>query len=602
MRPPVPRGSSAFLGVPSHVVRAPDNRQPTTDNAAAERGRFIPFVFALLITVSLGAAPRIRAVRTPAPPPPVTQVTAEPPACALTPLAQVTCDGAASLAPSEVDAIVRAAAGALNDATMTIAVVDRAGRPLALYRKPSANPANDDAAIGVARTAAFFSHNMAPLSSRTVRFISGIHFPPGITNTPSAALYGIENTNRGCDFNITFNAGKCVPRARRNGGTRCDSGDVSGCGPGIVTGKQLPNASDPNSVNAGGIPLYRVTADGARVVNGKLLGAIGVVGVTGDSQRAEFAAATGAFGALATGIAPVPTYPLPYPGNVFIDGIRLPFLGRDIRLTFASSGLPNGVRLNGVTAGSANGTFILAPQFGGCAADDYLAGPIAGSQLTAVEVDGIVQRAVATAKKTRAAIRLPLNSYARMVVSVADTDGTILALYRMPDSTVFSIDVAVAKARNVVYFSANGIGGGLPANHAVSNRTIAFGAQPFFPPNIDSSVLSPGEGPWYQSLFVYDLTHPCTQGNQPANANQNGVVFFAGSSPLYRGTQLIGGLGVSGDGIEQDDYVSYFGAGPFLPAEELWADRVTIDGVRLPMFKFPRQPEGVTECGGVPCP
>jgi hypothetical protein len=32
-----------------------------------------------------------------------------------------------------------------------------------------------------------------------------------------------------------------------------------------------------------------------------------------------------------------------------------------------------------------------------------------------------------------------------------------------------------------------------------------------------------------------------------------------------------------------------------LPAEEIWADRVFVDGARLPMFKFPRQPEGVDE-------
>ncbi|HEX7831977.1 MAG TPA: hypothetical protein VF787_20140, partial [Thermoanaerobaculia bacterium] len=141
----------------------------------------------------------------------------------------------------------------------------------------------------------------------------------------------------------------------------------------------------------------------------------------------------------------------------------------------------------------------------------------------------------------------------------------------------------------------------LPANRAVSNRTIGFGAQPFYPPGINSDVFDPREGPWYQSLFLFDLAHPCTQGSQTLNPNQNGVVFFAGSSPLYRGTQLLGGLGVSGDGIEQDDYVTYFGAGEFLPAEDMWADRIVIDGIRLPMFKFPRQPEGVTECGGGPC-
>ena len=553
----------------------------------------------ILILATVGAsAQRRRVVRIPA---------ADPPECGLSAPPGEICSegrptGVAALAPAEVDAIVRAAARSLS-VPMTIAVVDRAGRVLALFHKTGATGAEADAAIGVARTAAFFSHNMAPLSSRTVRFISGVHFPPGITNTPSAALYGIENTNRGCDFNVTYNAGKCIPRARRFAGGLCFSGDTSGCGPGIVTGKIFPNDPDPTSVNAGGIPLYRVSVTGSVVSNGQLLGAIGVAGVSGDSQIAEYAAVTGAFGGIGTGVVPVPFFPLPEPGNVFVDGIRLPFLGPDQRLEFNASGVPNGLRRpEGTSAGTDAGTFVMGPTNGGCAANEYLVGPMAGSSLTVDEVRDIVDRAVATAKRTRALIRLPLNSYARMVIAVADAaNGNILALYRMPDATVFSVDVAVAKSRNVIYFSQTGIPGGVPAGTAVSNRTIAFGGQPFFPSGIDSNVFDPQEGPWYQSLFVNDLARPCSQGAQPPNLNQNGIVFFAGSSPLYRGSTLVGGLGVSGDGIEQDDYVTYFGAGPFLPAQAIWADRVFVDDVRLPMFKFPRQPEGVTECGGGPC-
>ena len=552
---------------------------------------------AILLATTLHAAPRSRAVR-PSPAPIV--INAEPPDCAMTPAAPVSCaEGSAtftSISAAEVDAIVRAAAKAINGNAMTIAVVDRAGRPLALYRKPGApaTTVSDDLAVATARTAAFFSHNMAPLSSRTVRYLSGIHFPPGITNTASAALYGIENTNRGCDFNVTFATGQCLPRARSLAGLPCQPGDTSGCGPGIVTGKQFPGDTNPASVNAGGIPLYRVTANGSKVSDGKLLGAIGVIGVDGDPQRAEYAAATGAFGSLATGIAPVPFYPLPAPGNVFVDGIRLPFLGPDLRLQFNSSGLPSGVRLDGVTAGTDNGTFVLSPQNGGCAANGDLVLPRAGSKLTVAEVDAIVQRAVATARRTRANIRLPLNSYARMVIAVADLDGSILALHRMPDATVFSVDVAVAKSRNVIWFSTAGLPN-VPPGTAVTNRTIGFGGQPYFPPGIDSSVLSPGQGPWYGSLFTNDLQHACTQGNQLTNPNQNGVVFFAGSTALYRGHELVGGLGVSGDGIEQDDYVTYFGAGEFLPSQDIWADRLIVNGARLPMFKFPRQPEGVDE-------
>ena len=62
--------------------------------------------------------------------------------------------------------------------------------------------------------------------------------------------------------------------------------------------------------------------------------------------------------------------------------------------------------------------------------------------------------------------------------------------------------------------------------------------------------------------------------------------------PLYKGGTLAGGLGISGDGVEQDDYVAFLGAQSFLPPRDRWADRVFVQGVRLPFLKFPRNPEG----------
>ncbi|HKS25673.1 MAG TPA: heme-binding protein [Thermoanaerobaculia bacterium] len=473
------------------------------------------------------------------------------------------------LTAAEVDGIVRAAAASLNRA-MTIAVVDRTGLPLAVYRKAGAPAADDDQGIGVARTAALFSNNMAPLSSRTVRFISGVHFPPGVKNAPVAALYGIEQSNRGCDFGVVWNPGQFVPRARSLDGILndkpCNAADASGCGPGIVTGKVQPD-DEPVQVNAGGIPVYRA---------GNLVGGVGAIDSGGDSNLAEFAAATGAF---APGFAPLPQFPLPEPGNVFIDGIRLPFLGADKRLRADANGLeqPEGTAADATPFDTTN--YILAPTNGGCAPDGYLVGPIGGSALSAADVDAIVQRAVATAKRTRAIIRLPLNRYTRMVIAVADVDGTILALFRMPDATVFSIDVSVSKAKNMAAFGNNFAP--LPAGTFVTSRTVGFGAQPLYPPGIESPP-----GPWF-SLFLQNLATPCLGGA--------GITFFAGSSPLVRGNALVGGLGVSGDGIEQDDYVTVGAAGDLLPPRDKWADRLKVGGARLPMFKFPRHPEGVTE-------
>jgi uncharacterized protein GlcG (DUF336 family) len=453
---------------------------------------------------------------------------------------------------------------------------------------------------------------MAPLSSRTVRFISGVHFPPGVKRAGNGALYGIENTNRGCDPHIAFNEGKCLPRAASLSGAPCDALDASGCGTGPVTGKSdaydghaggahpapigLRGPANPGglAVEPGGIPIYRVAsvsvASGS-IANGDakveaegpsaMLGGIGVTG-TSSPEAAEFAA----FAAVAFAggdLFPAPSFPLPYPGAVLIDGIRLPFVEQ-------------GTRPAGRAAGSDGGAFVIGPARGGCAPNRYLSGPSATPTLSLDEVDAIVRQAVESAEATRGAIRLPLNSYARMVIAVSDLDGRIAALYRMPDATVFSIDVAVAKARNVVWFSGTGARdlGEIPAG-GITNRTIGWAAQPMFPPGMDYTE----PGPLFD-LFVRDLANPCSQGSQAPNANQNGIVFFAGSIPLYRDGKLVGGLGVSGDGVEQDDLVSWDGARGFRPPPELWPDRGSVRGARIPFLKFPRQPRGVTEIASEP--
>src|SRR5579863_10356072 len=164
-----------------------------------------------------------------------------------------------SLTAADVTSLVQAAAQAADPNTMVIAVVDRSGNVLGVYRKPSAPTLatgnfsaqvdTNELAVSLARTGAFFSNDQAPLSSRTVRFISGIHFPPGIANTANAPLYGIENTNRGCSLSTNFIAGQSVPPARSI------SGATTGLG--VATGKVDVNDSDQAAVNPGGVPLFR---------------------------------------------------------------------------------------------------------------------------------------------------------------------------------------------------------------------------------------------------------------------------------------------------------------------------------------------------------
>ena len=128
----------------------------------------------------------------------------------------------------------------------------------------------------------------------------------------------------------------------------------------------------------------------------------------------------------------------------------------------------------------------------------------------------------------------------------------------------------------------------MPPATAVTNRTISFGAQPLFPPGINA--INPSTpGPFF-NLFQFDVANPCTNGHQPANANQSGIVFFPGSVPLYKNGLLVGGLGISGDGVEQDDFVSAGAAVGFDAPAAIRADQVLINGVRLPYLKFPRNP------------
>ncbi len=69
----------------------------------------------------------------------------------------------------------------------------------------------------------------------------------------------------------------------------------------------------------------------------------------------------------------------------------------------------------------------------------------------------------------------------------------------------------------------------------------------------------------------------------------NGITVFPGGFPLYRNGVLIGAVGVSGDGVDQDDIVGIFcdagipGGDEFGPTPQ-W-------GARLPYAKIPRNPD-----------
>jgi uncharacterized protein GlcG (DUF336 family) len=553
------------------------------------------------------------------------------------------------LTGDDVAAVLTIAATALGNDTLSAAVVDRTGNILGVYTRPGTDERSPDIAVSLARTAAMFANDQAPLSSRTVRFISGIHFPPGVPNTGTAALYGVENINRGCRVDEQGDAvfNQPFPRPRSIAGVfgegagttplPCEPSDTRGCargGPmlddeghalpsvGITTGKADVFDTGQDSltnvpVNPGGIPIYR---------GGKVVGGVGVAGVR--PEFAEYAATAAAAGA---GRGLDFAEPLGSPGAVFIDGLRLPFFGTCTNITCIRQ------TLRGRPAGSApglvsNGSFLVQPRGGLQAPENYILGPrgstIAGG-LSVEEVRRIIEQSVAVAFRTRAMIRLPINQPARMTIGISDESGAILALYRMADGTLFSSDVAMTKARNAYYFSTREGYEVLrdiarsgrdekdrytwspdpPAGKgwAVTARTISFAGQPLFPPGIDleeqleRNGAERQHGPWFD-LYVYDTKNVCTEGPGASRGgnrhylNQSGIVWFPGSTPLYRGDRVIGGLGVSGDGVEQDDYVSLLGSVGFHPPDSLRVDNSVMTdskgrAVRLPYVKLPRNPE-----------
>jgi uncharacterized protein GlcG (DUF336 family) len=252
------------------------------------------------------------------------------------------------------------------------------------------------------------------------------------------------------------------------------------------------------------------------------------------------------------------------------------------------------------------------------------------SSLTAADVTKLVDQSLEQEKITRAAIRLPVGIPSRMQVGVTDINGNVLGLFRTNDATMFSMDIVIQKGRTVTAFSnpsdPNGLGKRLRDNLgiseaaplAVTSRTIEFLAQAYYPPGITNSTpgplfcdvfnavapsmlapsppLQPGEKavaglPYCLQQQLYFMTLPGSACAPASGGKGDGITLFPGSTPLYKSGVLVGGLGISGDGVDQDDFVTNAGAAGYLPPGGIRATNIKFRGSYLPYFKFPRHPE-----------
>lgn len=339
-------------------------------------------------------------------------------------------------------------------------------------------------------------------------------------------------------------------------------------------------------------------------------------------------------------------------GRIDLVGITLEIFGptptRQNPVTGAQRLLQVG-RANGGGRGADSGidqpivTGGAKAQSGYSVPEGWLINPHASTvdpQFTTEEVERIINNGIAEANLTRAAIRLDVNNGFRpgartkMVLAVSDSAGEVLGLYRMHDATVFSVDVAVAKSRNTSYYASNSLvdadrvdqdnnsTADIPVGTALTNRTFRFLALPRYPsgspegtPPGDFSILTmPGIHPLTgentgaalpasvyaattATVLSFDSFNASRNFRDPRNIKrQNGIVFFPGSSALYDSIsgskKLVGGLGISGDGVDQDDVVTVAAQQGFEAPDALRADQFMVAGVRLPYQNFNRNPRG----------
>ncbi|MFQ5547784.1 MAG: heme-binding protein [Woeseia sp.] len=608
------------------------------------------------------------------------------------------CDGSCADTPTSltVGDVQGVAARAVAEAqarsvAATIAVTDRVGNVLAVFRMNGAatsvtvaspgaavdgglegvNIVPDTlAAIAKAVTGAYLSTEGNAFSSRTASQIVQDHFNPQDNQQPAGPLFGVQFSQLPCsDIAARF------------------SGGAPGAGP---YRSPLGLSADP-----GGFPLYK---------SGTVVGGIGVISDAlysfdadisdVDIDNDELIAVAGASGLAAPGDRRADRIAVDGRSLRFSDGSESDlFADPAAAASFASINnvagalvaVP-GYTVASISAGSAFGhaasgirpdsldypgldAFVLVDN-----ANAERFRPMAGTDgpmgLTATEVHAILAQALTIANRSRAQIRLPVNTPARVTISVVDSNGVVLGVVRSRDAPVFGIDVSLQKARTATFFSSAGaaaalngvpaatyLNGGLTVLRkealsqyvtaaqiflglpmALTDGAVAFSdraggnlSRPYFPDGVTGNPAGPFSKPagrWspFSTGLQLDLVYNAivqhigfvlgAAPDVPANCTgidgfdnafalsgviaelANGSQIFPGSVPIYRGAQLIGGIGVSGDGVDQDDMIAFLGVheaalqvGGFSnAARQIRADNLTPQGVRLRYINCPVTP------------
>ena len=467
------------------------------------------------------------------------------------------------------------------------------------------------AAIAKAITGAYLSSSGNAFSTRTASFIVQEHFPPAPTTVglESGPLFGVQFSQLPCSDLATRASDGLIGPKRSPLGLAADPGGFPLYRNGVVVGGigviadgaygfdanvlDRDNDLDEAIALAGtrgfeapvNIRADRITADGTSLR------------YTDIEYPQLTSPAGGSFAGTAGALVPVAGY---YSGAGLLAGA-----------TYGTEG--SGIRASTAAEFSNRDAFVLTngtganryPVRGGTDAGDIAA------PLTATEARAILEEAFTVMSRARAQIRQPLDSRAQVTISLVDTRGSVLGLVRSPDAPIFGIDVSLQKARTANFFSApfaaaelSAAGGEVPqfvarlrsflgdpnaltGGTAFSDRANGNLSRPYFPDGEVAQANGPLSRPIAQfspfstglqsALIVGNLAQhlafvtgasaqdtpractglPSVAGGAPRLAN--GIQIFPGSVPVYRGNTLVGAIGVSGDGIDQDDMISFLG-------------------------------------------
>ncbi|QLC21314.1 heme-binding protein [Parasphingopyxis sp. CP4] len=551
---------------------------------------------------------------------------------------------------------------AMTGADLSLSVPSVPGTDFDLQGRALPAPAAAAGAIAKAITGAYLSSGGNAFSTRTASEIVQEHFPPAPTTVglESGPLFGVQFSALPCSdlvqrFTAAMGADALIGPKRSPLGLSADPGGFPLYRNGVVIGGVGvmgdgiygfdPNRLDNDNSDEEAIGLAATNGfEAPRSIQADRIPVDGTTLKYSDADTSDFQSdpnSPPAFAAIAGSLVSVAGY-YDMAGGVLAGT--------------AYGAEASGIRASTAAEFSIRDAFVLsdgsgANRFPLRAGTD---GADVTTPLTLAEVTAVLEEAFIVMRRARAQIRRPLDSRAEVTISVVDTHGEVLGIVRSPDAPIFGIDVSLQKARTATFFSgANaatllqgnpsadvvsfvqatrdflGDPNALTGAFAFSDRAGGNLSRPYFP---DGEVGRP-QGPLsrpidsfnpfstgLQSALILDniLTHVgfifgmnadtpprCTATPDVApgqNPLENGIQIFPGSVPIYRGNALIGGIGVSGDGIDQDDMISFLGThnasvrvgGINNAAPSIRADRITVDvggtDVRLRYVNCPFAP------------